>query len=122
MKKIIQLLKERTKITKEYNKSKEPYDDGIMKKYDANEKLILAELSNKFDKLSVDFMLETLTHLGWAPCVIYDDDGNWAISGDGFSNVRMSSKDDFQISNSIEAKFFKPTIRKALKFYLLNND
>ncbi len=121
MEKIKELLAERAEITKLTDEEYDIVNIEIDDKYGVNETLILAELSNKFDDLSVDFILETLIHLGWAPCVIYDDEGNWAVDGGGVSNVRMTDEEEFQFSTVIEGKQFKPTIKEALKLYFYDS-
>lgn len=72
--------------------------------------------------LEVDFVLETLSHLGWAPNLVYDDNGNWAISGDGFAPTVMTESGKFEENVSIEVLVepieWKPAIREALVEYL----
>lgn len=62
--------------------------------------------------------LERLTHLGYAPQIIYDDDGNFAVSDEGSCTLRMTENDDFHGTICGEAKWFKPTPRQAWENYL----
>ena len=74
------------------------------------------------NELPVDFILESLTSLGDAPQVIYDDNGNWAISSSGMSPVVMSDSGKFEDTQSftsfVEPEEWYDTIREALNHYL----
>lgn len=74
------------------------------------------------DELPVDFILESLTMLGHAPQLVYDDNGHFAISGDGFSPVPMTDSGKFEESESfttlVEPEMWHDTIREALNHYL----
>lgn len=96
--------------------------------YEDKEADVLAEkifntIKENFDELPVDFIIETLTKLGQAPNVIYDDNGNFAVSGDGYQPVVV---DDEKISGGftvfVEAEQWKETIRLALKHYINEQD
>jgi hypothetical protein len=84
----------------------------------------IGESINKHkDDLPVDFILESLTMLGDAPQLVYDDNGHFAISGDGFSSVPMTDSGKFEESESfttiVEPEQWHNTIREALNYYLL---
>ena len=69
--------------------------------------------------LSFEFIIEQLTKLGQAPCLLYDDDGRFALCGDGIQNVSTCDGPfDLEISHFIEKEKFKNTIREALDYYL----
>lgn len=71
------------------------------------------------DELPFEFIIEELTKLGAAPNLLYDDNGHFAISGDGFQPVSLDIKvSDLTISTLITKNQWKPTIREALKHYL----
>lgn len=74
------------------------------------------------DELAVDFIIESLTYLGDAPQVIYDDNGHFAISGSGMSPVPMTESGVFEDTESftafVEPEQWKDTIREALNHYL----
>ena len=83
---------------------------------------IKALLSEHKNTLPVDFILESLTHLGDAPQVIYDDNGHFAVSGNGYSPVPMTESGKFETDESfttvVTSDQWFDTIREALKHYL----
>ena len=80
---------------------------------------ILNLVQNHHQELLVDFVLEVLSCLGQAPNVLYDDNGNWAIVGDGFQSVSAEDHPvDVELQFWVEAKHWFPTIREALTHYL----
>ena len=70
--------------------------------------------------IPIDFILETMTSLGGAPCLLYDDNGNFAVSSDGIQSIpeSLDDTDDISITHFVEKKFWKPTVREAVCFYL----
>ena len=70
--------------------------------------------------LPFEFILEELTRLGWAPCLLYDDNGNFAISGEGMQSISIEGKDDCHLSHFVEKDMWQDSIRKALDYYLDN--
>jgi len=71
--------------------------------------------------LPVDFVLEELTKLGWAPCLLYDDNGLWTISGDGMEEMGIGEENEITIStltHFVEKEKWYPSIREALRGYL----
>lgn len=70
---------------------------------------------------SSDFMLG-ITHFGFAPSLVFDDNGHWAISDEGYQNVPMGDEpEDISLTIFIEAKAWKPTIREAIEYYIEND-
>ncbi len=96
------------------------------KQIDLNKKEILSCLKNGFDELECDFILDSLTYLGWAPQLIYDDNGEWAVCGEGFIPVRFKNEETpntmFNFFINVPVKSFKPTKREAIRDYLFNDD
>ncbi len=86
---------------------------------DRLEFLIRRELNDKFDTLPVEAVLESLTHLGDAPNLLYDDNGLWAIVTDG-TQPCVSGKQKLEGSMTFwcEKRQWFSTIRKAIKYYL----
>lgn len=83
------------------------------------DKKIINLLFDNFEKLGVDFIIETTTHLGYAPNLIYDDNGNFAITCDGYQPVVTGKeKIDGMVQIFVEKKQWKNTIRKAVLQYL----
>jgi len=76
-------------------------------------------LIEKFDLLEADFIIESLTHLGHAPNILYDDNGHFGISADGFQPVVTGSKKlEGSIHILVEKHIWHRTIRGAIKIYL----
>ena len=133
---IEKLLLERKEITKadESNWSNEQFEAtgngyinemlkvDVEARYDKNRDEILDLIKKDFDNLEIDFILETLTHLGWCPCLTYDDDGHWAVNDGGYSTVRLNDTDDYRFGGSIPAKDFKETIREAVRYYVFEEE
>ena len=132
MKKTIsKLISERQAIWKTYQDS---WDDelGDHGEYAMDEPKEIDELGDKIrtlvnegvDELPVDFILESVTMLGDAPQMIYDDNGHFAFTGSGMSPVPMTDSGKFESTETFTT-FIGPddwfdTIREALKHYLEN--
>jgi len=93
------------------------------KEIDEFAKEIRESINKRKNELPVDFILESLTMLGDAPQLVYDDNGHFAISGDGLSSVPMTDSGKFEESESfttiVEPEQWHNTIREALNHYLL---
>lgn len=98
--------------------------DLFMKNPDDKQIDVLADeivlmINENFYDLEVDFIIETLTKLGYAPNVIYDDNGLFAVSGDGYQPVVCGDeKIDGSVIIYVTPDMWKKTIREALKKYL----
>jgi hypothetical protein len=69
----------------------------------------------------VDFILETITKFGDAPQVVYDDDGNFAVSGISIFPLSIIDKQgDGYIKVIVQARNWFPSIREALHQYLID--
>jgi hypothetical protein len=82
---------------------------------------IITEIKKNFNQYEVDFILETYTRFGYAPCLIYDDNGLFAITGDGYQQVvtgKQKLLGNFTVF--VQKKQWKKTIRLALKYYINN--
>ena len=94
--------------------------------YSMEEPKEIEELTDEiFDRLKAwrynlpyEFIIEELTKLGQAPCILYDDEGHFAITGDGFQNVVMGEATDVEIVHFVEKELWKDTMRGALDYYL----
>jgi hypothetical protein len=69
------------------------------------------------DDLDVVQVLEWLVASGYCPNLIYDDNGFWAVSSFGMQNIRADGE-DLEFTEMIEGRFFKPSIREAIKYYV----
>lgn len=115
---------ERDKYLAKYDES---YDEKLMK-HMVEEPIEIDELRDKIIDLIIqykttlefEFIIEQLTKLGQAPCLLYDDDGNFAITGDCMSSVPMETPADIDLSFSVKKEEWFPTIREALSYYLKN--
>jgi len=85
------------------------------------------DLSKKIEKyiqlyseqLPFEFIMEELSKLGQAPNLLYDDNGNWTITSEGYQNVVTGDEPkDVETHFFVEAKNWKPTPREALLHYL----
>lgn len=84
------------------------------------EKKIVASLKAYFNKYPVDFIIETLTHFGQAPAIVYDDNGLFAVSGGGYGPV-VTGRNKIVGSMTVlidSKRMWKKSIRAALKNYL----
>jgi len=88
------------------------------KEIDVLGKKILILLKKHMEILPVEFIMEELSKLGFAPNLLYDDNGWWAITGDGMQTLVTDSPQDIETSFFVEASNWKPTIKEALKHYL----
>lgn len=79
---------------------------------------IVSLIKKYFDFLEIDFIIESLTYLGHAPNILYDDDGRFAVEVEGFQTVPQDGPSDIEMSFFVEAKKWKSTIREAVKYYL----
>jgi hypothetical protein len=103
-------------VKKDYKEEENPLDDILHKKI--NEALLLT-----YETLEPTFILETLTTLGGSPILIYDDNGNFAITESIFSEVVTEKHTDtYHLNIAVEPNFWKPTIKEAIIYYLLNED
>ena len=103
---------------KELNKRR---SDILDKDYDTNvdditDKIIDSSKEHR-DSLTLEFILEELTKLGWSPNLIYDDNGNFAISADGYGPVNEEIGDTVNTVFAMKDQW-KPTIREALNNFL----
>lgn len=115
------LSKKRDKSLKEYENSwDEKSEKYIMssEEIDSLEKEIYKKIKEWKDFLSFEFIIDELTKLGHAPNLLYDDNGNFAITGDGFQTVPINGPCDMEMSFFIEKDKWSPTIREALNKYL----
>ena len=88
-------------------------------KIDELAKEILSYIKAYYEQLPFDFIMEQLSHLGWCPNLLNDDNGHWAIATDGFQNVVFGDEpEDVETSFFVETKYWKKTPKEALLTYL----
>lgn len=121
--KIIELVLKRNKFVDIYYDS---FDETTFE-YAIEEPKEIDDLGDEIRKLiesgvktlDVDFVLETLTKLGDAPQLMYDDNGHFAFSEDCLVPVTSDKFDEsVQFTVFIEPDYWFDNIRDALEYYL----
>ncbi len=93
--------------------------DKQNKRVDEIQKQISTAIRKNFDSYEVDFILETWTRFGATPNVIYDDNGLFAVTGDGCQQVVVGNqKLEGAFTVFVEKKQWKKSIRLALKQFI----
>lgn len=73
-----------------------------------------------FNDYPTEFILETLTHLGGAPNLVYDDNGKFAVADTCFATLATDEPKDVKMIITVEHDYWHKTIREAIKYYLNN--
>ena len=89
-----------------------------IKQIDQLSNQIVERIKESFDNLSFEFILDQLSRLGDAPCLLYDDDGHWSITSDGIATISIDGPLDWRGSFSVAKKDWYNTPREALFNYL----
>jgi hypothetical protein len=110
------LSKKRDEYLKLYEESEE--DMSYPKEIDELSDEIIDRIKTWKDSLPFEFIIEELTKLGWAPCLLYDDNGNFAVTGEGMQSVPGNGVSDVYLEHWVKEECWKPTIREALNYYL----
>ena len=124
---MIEKIKNLSKKRYEFIKLRNDSWDTKLEKYTIEEPKEIDELSdtiykllfNGRNELPFEFIIDELTKLGQAPCLLYDDNGHFAITGDGMQSISVDI-DDQELTHFIEKDMWKDTIREALDYYLNN--
>lgn len=125
---MIQLIKDKIKIRQDYwnqyENSRFTADEEYHKIEEPKEIDILGDeildlLLKNHEGLPVDFVLESLTHLGYDVSMIYDDNGHFAISKTSYGSVSLEM-DDYAGTYVIEKNCWGSTIREAIDIYFKN--
>ena len=106
------------KYNESYDEEISDHRDEFPKEIDELADEILDRIESWRNSLSVEFILEELSKLGQAPSLLYDDEGHWAVSGEGFQNVVIGDPIDVHMNIFVEKDMWKDTIREALDYYL----
>jgi hypothetical protein len=70
-------------------------------------------------ELPFEFVMEELSKLGDAPNLLYDDNGHWAVTSEGFQSVCSGDEPvDCELAFDVPASYWKDTVREALEDYL----
>lgn len=96
--------------------------DSEDKKVDTLAEEVLNFIAKNRDNLLFEEIIEALTHLGHAPSLLYDDNGHFAVSADGFQNFVETEDFDkqtvFENTAIIPPHGWKKSVREALYFHL----
>lgn len=107
------------KYTESLDSSTFKYTMEESKEIEENAEKIKQLLKKGSHKLPFEFIIEQLTHLGQAPCLLYDDNGHFAVSSDGVSQVSTEEDPaDIGITSFVTKDMWKETPREALNYYL----
>jgi len=80
---------------------------------------ILKILTTNVNVLEFDFIMQHLSYLGECVNLINDDNGHWAVCGDGYQSVAYGDEPvDVETHFFIEAIHWKDTPKEALIHYL----
>jgi hypothetical protein len=120
------LVKERSELWDMYQKSFDPsigeYGDYAIpepKEIDILGDRIYKMVKAKSDQLPFDFIIETLTSLGQAPNLLYDDNGHFCLTSESFQSVSAGDEpSDTEINIFVSKHQWKNNIKDALKEYL----
>jgi hypothetical protein len=111
-----------------YEKRENSWDEQLQEyKYTVPEtadllgKTILNLLIENVNELDIDFIVEELTKLGQSPSILYDDNGHFAITSDGFQSISIEPA-DCDMYFHVAKQMWKSTIREALEYYLSYKD
>jgi hypothetical protein len=74
-------------------------------------------IEKSFENLEFEFIVEQLSNLGDAPCLLYDDNGNWSVSGSGYASVSLEVN-DWEGSFFVKKEDWYKTPREALRAYV----
>jgi len=97
----------------------DPKEKEINEKIDGLRDEIYKYMTMYFEFLPFDFIMEELSKLGEAPNLLYDDNGRWAVTADGYQNVVSGDEpQDVETHFYVEAKEWKNTPKLALLYYL----
>ena len=74
------------------------------------------------NNIEVHVALERLSHLGYAPNLLYDNAGHWAVVVDGFQNVVMDEPEDVNMHFYVQKHRWGKTPVEALKLFFTEKD
>lgn len=116
---ILELQKLRSELLNKQDEEVEDMIENYDKSIDSLMEQILGLIKPNINKLDFDFIMEQLSHLGWCPNLLYDDNGHWAVSSDGYQNVVYGDKpEDVETHFYIEAEDWKNSPKEALYKFL----
>jgi hypothetical protein len=119
---ILELSNKRYEFIKKQEDSWDPNEEKYGVNYDHEIDQLGSQISNLLKKwrdfLSFEFILVELTKLGQSPSLLYDDNGHFALYGDGIQTVSTGDSTDVKMAFWVPKQFWKETPRLALEHYL----
>lgn len=71
------------------------------------------------EKLNLESVLAALSQDGFAPALVFDDDGRWALTFNGSSPVVMDDVPiEMVVTSFVSADQWKPTVKEAVLYAL----
>jgi hypothetical protein len=102
-----------------WNEDKDDYDIDEPKEIDELGDEILNLLKTNHENLPVDFVLESLIHLGFDVSLIYDNNGHFAIPTSSYGSV-SSKISDYSSTYFVEKEECGSTIKEAISIFFNN--
>jgi len=78
---------------------------------------LAAELRGEELVGSVELLFDRFADRGYAPALLYDDNGLWAVTDYGEHGVNIPPR-DLTLTHFVPATAWKPSIREAVEHYL----
>lgn len=90
---------------------------------DENQTHIINHIKEHRDKLSFESIFEAFTEIGVAPALMYDDNGQFAVSDCGLTTVKKVNSQivaGHEMISYVEAdeNLWRPSVRAALNAYI----
>jgi len=79
---------------------------------------IISLIKEHRNDLAFEFIFEQLTKLGYAPNLLYDDGGHFAIVSDGFQSLPDDEPCDIDMHFFVQSQHWKNSVKEALDYYL----
>jgi hypothetical protein len=88
------------------------------KEIDKLSKEIIFLIKEHRNELTLEFIFEQLTKLGYTPNLLYDDNGRFAIVSDSFQSLPDDEPSDINLHFFVSTEHWKKSIKEALNYYL----
>jgi hypothetical protein len=109
------------KLDESYNDQSGEYELEEPKEIDEISDWLIAIFKKESKLYPFDFVLESLSKIGWDINLLYDGNGRWSVSGDSFQQTAIDEPINMQIVSFVDKNFWKDSIKEAIH-YFLNND
>jgi hypothetical protein len=116
------LSKKREELLVKYENSWDKDIEGYKEEWDPEIDVLSGKIVDRIktwkDSLPFEFIIEELTNLGHAPCLLYDDEGRFTLSNDGIQTLPAGEAIDMEMTHWVGKDKWKNSIREALNDYL----